>query len=792
MANDGTVRIGVEFETDTSDLKNIGNEVEKTVQKPRKTIEQFAQETGKTVKEVKKQIEELAEEYQNAGMNLPNSFKQAYKDLGVMSELAAKKQANDLKQVEEAAEEAGDAVRQIGSSETIKGAVGSSSPIIVPSEETEDFAKKASNAKEQSEKLKNALEKLGKVAGTALKVNIGIASKSLQGMAAVAGASLTAAGGAAAAGVGAVATGIGGLLAYGNQYNSEMETLRTSFEVMTGSAEKAAETLERLTELGAATPYETKDLAETTQLLMNYGLSADKAVDVLLMLGDVAQGDAEKLYGIATAYGQMSSAGKVSLEDIKQMIERGFNPLQEISETTGESMASLYDRITKSTISVDEITASIKRSSAEGGMYFQSMIKQSQTAAGQISTLQDNFAALTGMMAEDTSTSITQTLLPQANNILEILGKTFETSGWHGLSKAFGFQLRNALTSALEAVPELLDMGEMIITNIYDGFMGDTSKLEAAAVAVVSKLPVMIGKLFSMSFDVGEVLFTALFESITANSNRIAQSARVIVQSMVDFFSTQSPLLSEAATALLRSIGGELDANGETLLEDIGGVLKMIPEFITKNLPLILNGTTGFVGIMADFLGGVWSALTDILTQNEGLFSEAVGTMIGDLGGFLENGVDDVVSIILSLVNIIADNTGILTDEVLKIAIAILDVLSDPKVSQSLIDAVFTILDGVTAALDGNLEPLIKSTAKMIETIVSTLVTGDNLAKIIEVAGNLLSILGEALWGATPELIDATVAIINSLVAVLADPKVYEQIAASALQIVWALFTSMM
>ena len=75
---------------------------------------------------------------------------------------------------------------------------------------------------------------------------------------------------------------------------------------------------------------------------MNYGFTADEAMDKMMMLGDISQGSADKMSRIAMAYGQMSSAGKVSLEDVKQMIEAGFNPLQEISESTGESMDSLY------------------------------------------------------------------------------------------------------------------------------------------------------------------------------------------------------------------------------------------------------------------------------------------------------------------------------------------------------------------------------------------------------------------------------------------------------------------
>ena len=105
------------------------------------------------------------------------------------------------------------------------------------------------------------------------------------------------------------------------QYNAEVEQLQTSFKVMTGSADKAADVMERLRKLGATTPFATKDLASATQLLMQYGFNADEAIDRMSMLGDIAQGDTDKMMRIAAAYGQMNSAGKVSLEDVKQMID---------------------------------------------------------------------------------------------------------------------------------------------------------------------------------------------------------------------------------------------------------------------------------------------------------------------------------------------------------------------------------------------------------------------------------------------------------------------------------------
>ena len=172
-------------------------------------------------------------------------------------------------------------------------------------------------------------------------------------------------------------------------YQKSMEYYTTSFTVMTGSAEKASETVQKLADIGATTPFDMPQLADATSLLMNFGFSADDAVDSMMMLGDISQGNADKLETIARAYGKMSSAQKVSLENINMMIDAGFNPLQEISEKTGESMESLYDRISKGKVSVDEITESMKRSTSEGGKYFHSMDAQSQTLDGRLSTLSD-------------------------------------------------------------------------------------------------------------------------------------------------------------------------------------------------------------------------------------------------------------------------------------------------------------------------------------------------------------------------------------------------------------------
>lgn len=93
-------------------------------------------------------------------------------------------------------------------------------------------------------------------------------------------------------------------------------------------------------------------------------------------------------------------------------------------------MASLYDRISKGTISVDEITASMERSTSAGGKYFQSMDKQSQTLNGQLSTLSDNFNNFIGTALEPINQLLAEKILPKVNEFLSAMSEKLETTNW--------------------------------------------------------------------------------------------------------------------------------------------------------------------------------------------------------------------------------------------------------------------------------------------------------------------------------------------------------------------------
>lgn len=402
--------------------------------------------------------------------------------------------------------------------------------------------------------------------------------------------------GVAVAAVGAVTAALGAGVVAGVKYNASIESYQTSFEVMTGSAEKAAEVIDRLKKVGASTPFELPDLADTTQLLMNYGFSADEAMDKMMMLGDISQGSAEKMSRIATAYGQMSSAGKVSLEDVKQMIEAGFNPLQEISESTGESMSSLYDRISKGTISVDEITASMQRATSEGGKYFQSMEKQSQTFSGLISTLKDNAQQLLGEIVKPISDGLTESLLPAAISAIEQLTKGFEENGVSGMIQAAGNIVSGLFTGIMENAPSLILTGFELLNQFLLGIATGIPALRIKGFEFITQIALGILDNLPQLITQGAMVITNFVSGLLSSLPSVLQSGVQMILRLVDGIINNLPsIVSAAAQAIARfvsSVASNLPQILSTGIKIIGelasGLIRAIPNLVGK-IPQIIS-----------------------------------------------------------------------------------------------------------------------------------------------------------------------------------------------------------
>lgn len=399
------------------------------------------------------------------------------------------------------------------------------------------------------------------------------------------------------------------------KYNANIEQLQTSFEVMTGSAEEGAKLLERVRKLGADTPFETEGLAETVQLLMSYNLTGDKAIDVMKMLGDVAQGDQEKIFRIATAYGQMSSAGKVMLEDIKQMIEAGFNPLAEISQTTGESMESLYKRISKGKVTVDEITDSMERSTSAGGKYFLSMEKQSKTVNGLFSTLKDNIESLSGNVMQPISEQLREQLLPSAIDTIAELNDAFERDGFDGLVNAAQKQLPKA--------------GKLL----QKGLKGITTQAKKWLPGMAKELTGAIPDIVEGAFDIGDDLVDTLFDVAASAVEGLVGRLPELVPALGKGIWDLGESLLKGGYKVMEGLGkGLLDAAIVSTDEAWEGLMeRMVDQEASANIAAQINATVDSSGAESS-IQEAYDNIYQVLTDGAPDTKEAMNALKTDIG----------------------------------------------------------------------------------------------------------------------------------------------------------------
>ena len=180
----------------------------------------------------------------------------------------------------------------------------------------------------------------------------------------------------------------------------DMENLKAQFTVMTGSADRAQNLMKQIADFAAATPFDKIGLSDAGKTLMSFGVSAEDVVPTLRMLGDVAGPSSERLSSLALVFGQIRSAGKLTGGDLLQLINVGFNPLQIMAEKTGKKMSDLRDEMAAGSISFADVQKAFEAATSKGGLFYGNLAAQSNTLAGRISTLKDNFVTALQNMAD--------------------------------------------------------------------------------------------------------------------------------------------------------------------------------------------------------------------------------------------------------------------------------------------------------------------------------------------------------------------------------------------------------
>ena len=188
---------------------------------------------------------------------------------------------------------------------------------------------------------------------------------------------------------------------------ADLEKMEVSFISLTGGAKQAADMMEQLNEFTAKTPFQIEAVATSARQLIASGTKISEVNEQLQFLGDIAATTGQPINEIAAIFAKVNAKGKVELENLNQLAERGIPIFKALSDATG----LLPSELGAGAVSVEQFNATLKSFNEEGGMANGAMEQLSETATGKFSTALDNLKLAGAALAED--------LLPAVNRILD-------------------------------------------------------------------------------------------------------------------------------------------------------------------------------------------------------------------------------------------------------------------------------------------------------------------------------------------------------------------------------------
>ena len=168
----------------------------------------------------------------------------------------------------------------------------------------------------------------------------------------------------------------------------EFQSMQTAIETMVGK-DMADSLMSQLKEMAKISPLTLTDMVDAEKMMLGFNIEAEDTIRYLQALSDVSMGDANKFKSLTLAFSQMSAAGKLMGQDLNQMINAGFNPLQIIAEKTGKSISTLKDEMSKGAVSAEMVQQAFIDATSAGGKFYQMSENASKTINGQLSMMQD-------------------------------------------------------------------------------------------------------------------------------------------------------------------------------------------------------------------------------------------------------------------------------------------------------------------------------------------------------------------------------------------------------------------
>lgn len=298
----------------------------------------------------------------------------------------------------------------------------------------------------------------------------------------------------------------------------EFQQMETSIKTLVGES-KANELIPQIKEMAKVSPLTMSDIVGAEQMMLGFNIAADDTVKYLRALSDVSMGNSQKFNSLTLAFSQMSAAGKLMGQDLNQMINAGFNPLQQISQTTGKSIAQLKKEMSAGAISAEMVQKAFIDATSAGGKFYKMSEEGSKTINGQISMMQD---AMDNALNEIGKSS--EGLIMTGIKGVTTLVENYETVGvvLTGLVAAYGtYKAALVINIALEKAAAVARLASIKNTSLLAAATGVLTGKIAALNAVMALNPYALIAAGVLAASAGAIWLT---KKITDNASAVKKT----------------------------------------------------------------------------------------------------------------------------------------------------------------------------------------------------------------------------------------------------------------------------
>lgn len=193
----------------------------------------------------------------------------------------------------------------------------------------------------------------------------------------------------------------------------ERQRIEMMLGALTGGAESVGNLTSSIRQLDKQSALSFMEISKGAQTMLGFGVSTEITMPALKALSEISMGNAERFQSLSLAFGQVAASGKLAGQEILQMVNAGFNPLQEISRTTGRTMSDLRRAVSDGEISFLQVAQAIISATEAGGRFFEVNEALMSTLGGRIAKFKSDIEVMKSEFGEN--------LFPTLNTLLDLI-----------------------------------------------------------------------------------------------------------------------------------------------------------------------------------------------------------------------------------------------------------------------------------------------------------------------------------------------------------------------------------